>query len=703
MVKTVRQSNGIFAENVFTRPGAGDTLSTSVLVVGGSTAAYSATLTALKMNLDVCLVQPQKVLGGQFTAQALPASDDSHLLKQKAGLMTVSGEEFGISVWQKQFRQRQRQLQPVRGRVVENPGGGWVGPIAVTPVTAAIALNEPLIPYLSHRKLTLIPEAHPIEVVLVNPRTERPRVTDVKFRDSNGRTFTVTAKVTVEATDLGELLELADFPSRVGQEARHETGEAILPDVARPECQQSFTFDVLVERAAPGRGVPIGKPPAYGIADWLNLDEFTSLFYTKQPQGWSKRDFFNPFGIFRYRRLLRHRSNEKTVAVGDVAVINWGTSANPWSGANPFCGNDYRNGYLIGHPPEERKQQIERARTRAQAYIHYLQTKGGAADLKPRGDLTWTHDGIALEPYIRESRRGVALTTIRHEDVAETFFPGEARSHCFHDSLGIGDYHYLDLHGNLVPGHVSPKGKDVIALPFTLPAGSLVPMTVDGLVLSAKSIGTTHITNAAYRMHPMEWAIGEASGFLAAYAVWTDEALSKIVTTPAHLRKLQGFLTRNGIPIFWFDDVAHTDPDFEPIQVMAAAAIVRSESKQNLHFRPHAPVSRAVVSAAVVNLLELEKVAPARPSFSDVQPGKHWAYSAIETLKAQGIVAGLRGGRFAPDSPITRRQLGYIVKNAMPKAYSQAFAKTPQDNQYLQRRELSRVLYALMKTRLDIG
>ena len=94
---------------------------------------------------------------------------------------------------------------------------------------------------------------------------------------------------------------------------------------------------------------------------------------------------------------------------------------------------------------------------RARAYIHYLQTNG-IDNLKPRGDLTWTDDGIALEPYIREARRGVALKTIRHEDVAEKFFPGSARARCFEDSIGIGQYHY--------------------------------------------------------RMHPVEWAIGEAGGHL---------------------------------------------------------------------------------------------------------------------------------------------------------------------------------------------
>ena len=137
-------------------------------------------------------------------------------------------------------------------------------------------------------------------------------------------------------------------------------------------------------------------------------------------------------------------------------MINWGTSDHPERGQ--CCGNDFRYGYLVGVSREERKVLIERARDRAQAYIHYLQTHGNF-NLNPRPDMTWSRDGIALEPYIREARRGIATTTIRHEDVAERFFPDQARARCFDDSLGIGQYHYLDLHGNLQPGHVTPKGK----------------------------------------------------------------------------------------------------------------------------------------------------------------------------------------------------------------------------------------------------
>ena len=277
-----------------------------------------------------------------------------------------------------------------------------------------------------------------------------------------------------------------------------------------------------------------------------------------------------------------------------------------------------------------------------------------------------------------------------------------ALARCFDDSLGIGQYHYLDLHGNLQAGHITPKGKDVMALPFSLPARSLIPMTTDGLILSAKSIGTTHITNAAYRMHPMEWAIGEASGFLAVFAIWTGEAPRRIVETLPLLRKLQGFMARNGIPIFWFDDVGHDDPDFEAIQVMATTGVIRSENADNLHFRPYANVSRAVVATALVSLLELEKVSPAQPSFRDVLLGQHWAYSNIETLKAQGIIAGVSQGKFAPDEKITRRQLSYLVKAAMPQAHGQALQNIPLDNTPLTRRELSQAFYAMLKFKLDI-
>ena len=714
-----QQHNGIFEDSAFTRPVDGEILSFPVLVTGGSTAAYSAALGALQAGTKVCLVQPQKVLGGQFTAQALPASDDGNLMRTQPSSDRVEGERFCISKSQRLFRDRERQLQRGKGRTWDNPGGGWVGPLCTTPVVAATALNDAIAPYLDSGQLTLIPHAEPVAVLKMEADGMRRRVTGVTFRNSHtGHTFSVEAKITIEATDLGDLLELGEIESRIGQEARSETGEARLPETAHPECQQAITFNVAVERSpASSQAFSIGQPAAYNNAHWLDAEEFASTHWTGD--GRQRWDFFDDFGIFRYRRIFRVEAGlggpdapvNKRVNQGDVAVLNWGIHTDPLTG-KVHLGNDYVHGFLVGVSQEERQRHIQQARDRAQAYVHYLQTNGFPT-LKPRGDLTWTEDGIAIEPYIREARRGIALTTVPHEHVAKSFFPNNhARAHIYTDSVGIGQYHYLDIHPtqDVPPGqpsnHVDLPGDDHVVLPFTLPLGSLIPTATDGLILSAKSIGTTHITNAAYRMHPVEWAIGEAGGHLAAFALSEEVEMRDIAQDEdprlrKNLRKFQGYLTRRGIPIFWFDDIAHDDPDFEAIQVVAAAGIIRSESHQDLHFRPNNPVNRAVVATAIVNLLGYELINPPRPRFWDVSRS-HWAYRAVETLADKGVISGVGLGRFAPSKNITRKHMSYMVINALPAAVDRAFERTPRDSQPLKRRELSRVLYAMLQVKLGI-
>lgn len=56
---------------------------------------------------------------------------------------------------------------------------------------------------------------------------------------------------------------------------------------------------------------------------------------------------------------------------------------------------------------------------------------------------------------------------------------------------------------------------DIDCFPFQIPLGALIPTDVANLVPANKNIGTTHITNGALRLHPVEWSIGEAVGALA--------------------------------------------------------------------------------------------------------------------------------------------------------------------------------------------
>ena len=87
----------------------------------------------------------------------------------------------------------------------------------------------------------------------------------------------------------------------------------------------------------------------------------------------------------------------------------------------------------------------------------------------------------------------------------------------FHDSVGIGAYR-IDLH----PSTAGRSYVDVSSWPFQIPLGALIPVRVRNLLPACKNLGTTHITNGCYRLHPVEWNIGEASGALAAYCLDKD-------------------------------------------------------------------------------------------------------------------------------------------------------------------------------------
>jgi hypothetical protein len=61
----------------------------------------------------------------------------------------------------------------------------------------------------------------------------------------------------------------------------------------------------------------------------------------------------------------------------------------------------------------------------------------------------------------------------------------------------------------------------------------------------------THITNGCYRLHPVEWAIGEAAGALAAFCLENDVRPRAVRNTPARLKEFQARLASQGVELAW--------------------------------------------------------------------------------------------------------------------------------------------------------
>jgi hypothetical protein len=111
----------------------------------------------------------------------------------------------------------------------------------------------------------------------------------------------------------------------------------------------------------------------------------------------------------------------------------------------------------------------------------------------------------------------------------------------------------IDLH----PTSGGDNYLDVASSPFEIPLGILVPRRLRNLLPAGKNVGTTHITNGAFRLHPVEWNIGEASGTLAAFCLDNGLTPRSVHASPSHLADYQAALTHDGVELHWPDVVGY--------------------------------------------------------------------------------------------------------------------------------------------------
>ena len=161
-----------------------------------------------------------------------------------------------------------------------------------------------------------------------------------------------------------------------------------------------------------------------------------------------------------------------------------------------------------------------------------------------------TQDGLAKHPNIRESRRIRAQFTVREQDVAAACRPERMLAEPFEDSVGVG-YYRIDLH----PSTGGDNYIDVACRPFQITLGAFVPIRVENLLPACKNLGTTHITNGCFRLHPVEWNIGEAAGALSAFCLQKKTVPRQVCERPALREEFQRLLDRREVERAWPDDL----------------------------------------------------------------------------------------------------------------------------------------------------
>jgi hypothetical protein len=86
--------------------------------------------------------------------------------------------------------------------------------------------------------------------------------------------------------------------------------------------------------------------------------------------------------------------------------------------------------------------------------------------------------------------------------------------------------------------------------------------------------------------------------------------------------------------------------------------------KTATHFGVNDGLTREQLAVILGRVLQLPTHTPLQPSFDDV-PSTHWAYSAIETAKANGLMNGVQAQTFGTGKVVTREQLAAILAKVL--------------------------------------
>src|SRR5947199_7510342 len=101
------------------------------------------------------------------------------------------------------------------------------------------------------------------------------------------------------------------------------------------------------------------------------------------------------------------------------------------------------------------------------------------------------------------------------------------------------------------PAEGETKRPPEAARPFQIPLSALVPIRLENLLPACKNIGTTHITNGCYRLHPVEWNIGESAGLLAAFCLSKSVPPRAVREKKELLDEFQSLLRDQGVVSTW--------------------------------------------------------------------------------------------------------------------------------------------------------
>ena len=600
-------------------------VSAELLVVGGTESGCAAAVQAARMGIRrIVLVNDIEWLGGQFTAEALGAIDENRAEGYNG---RVPIPRSGI------FREVIDAIERKNAQLyggVKRPGNTRVITTA-RPIVAEEVFRELLKPYEASGQIKRFSN---FQVQQVKKRGQR--LVEVQFRSTtdSAATLRVSADMTIDASDWGDVIKLSGARYDVGIDARDEFQEPSAPLSPDPKTDLNPITWCMILVQQPRESLtprPEGYDPASFQGKW----------------GWIKEDF-----AYTTRRLVDGQG-EARIDHPDVLLINNPNIDYPLDQHTAKVTADLEatergaaQKNLIDMTPSQRQIVLADAKSRSLQYLFYLQQNFPKFRRLALSDEFGTPDRLPPKPYIRESLRLVARHMVKEQEVlgfgershyAATMFPDAV--FCWQFEL---DFHptarrWTSEAGSAGPWEADFRGDRRFGNGGTgravFPLRSFVPETVSGLLGAQKNLGMTSIVLSSCRLHDQSIAAGQACGAVAATSLKSKTPPADICFKPKLLAQVwSGLLEdRSGVPIaIWpFADLDPYDRGFAAIQQLALRRLLPLGA-EDIEFRPGDKASQK------------------------------WQGEVLQRLKQ----AGLKPPKLPPE-PVNRRQLAILVWDAV--------------------------------------
>ena len=486
-----------------------------VVVVGGGTGGIAAAISSSREGAKTCLIEETDWLGGMLTAAGVSAIDGRN--------DNISGIFYEIIKEIEKYYSQKGQKYSIYQCTVSY--------LCFEPHVGDIVIKK-LVEREKNLKVFLNSEINKVY-------RENNKVLGISFVQNN-KTYVAKADVTIDATEYGDLMFLANVGYDLGVDKNSNEPLAKAAD----QCIQPITY-VGILKMKPNAKI-VQKPKNY------NRDKYKCVI--KGSHCPYSNSLFNMDRLKNYGKMPNNK-----------LMINIPSHS---------YGNDFHatSSNLENYSREEI---LEEAKEYSQGFIYFIQTELGMYNYELIDEFG-TKDKMAKMPYVRESRRLKGVERLTENHITET--GDKNRSNLKKNVIAIGDYP-IDL-------HFCKYGRGDIfkeIAPYQIPYGVTIPKKVDGFMVADKNISVSHIANGSTRLQPVTMAVGQAVGTAAAMA-----SKQNIEPRNINVKELQEKLINNDSNLFFFKDLPPQHWAYKDVAGLAIKGLISGYN--DLSFKPNNPI-----------------------------------------------------------------------------------------------------------------